>query len=525
MTDALKPVRFLMVDDLDENLLALEALLRRDGLACVKAKSGPEALELLLKDDDFGLALIDVQMPGMDGFELAEFMRGNERIRHIPIIFLTAGQADTQRRFKGYESGAVDFLQKPIEGDVLRGKASVFFDLHRQRQHVAHLLEQAQQHAVMLEELDRRKDEFLATLAHELRNPLAPIRNGLQILRMEHDDVTDTRVKDIMDRQLTHMVRLIDDLLDMSRITSGKIELRKDAITLQSAAQLAIETSKPLIETMQHTLTLNMPESDIWIDADLTRLAQIISNLLNNAAKYTPEGGKINLTIGVDGEQAMLTVSDNGIGVSRNMLDKIFELFTQVETSRMTQAQGGLGIGLALVRHLVGMHGGSIEAFSAGEGKGSSFTIRLPMIAAPAQQDPATPKPAEEQPSLEAGQLKILIVDDNLESARTTGWMMEIIGHEPILAHDGIEAVEAAKKERPDVILLDIGLPGKSGYDVCRELRNEPCCKDTLIVAQTGWGQKRDRELAQEAGFNHYLVKPVALDDISKLLEQYAKAG
>ena len=285
---ATDPVYFLLVDDLEENLLALEALLRREDLVMLKAKSGPEALELLLKYE-VALALLDVQMPGMDGFELAEHMRSTERTRRVPIIFLTAGASDWQRRFRGYEAGAVDFLQKPLETDILRSKANVFFELYRQQQQLAWQRDELSQYAEALKEADKRKDEFLATLAHELRNPLAPIRNGLHILRMSPKaDVAD-KVRDMMDRQVTHLVRLIDDLLDVSRVSQGKIDLRIEKTTLQSVLQSALEASRPLIDAGGHTLTVDIPETPIWLEADLTRLAQVTSNLLNNAGKiYTP---------------------------------------------------------------------------------------------------------------------------------------------------------------------------------------------------------------------------------------------
>lgn len=508
------PVYVLLVDDLQENLLSLEALLRREGLVLLKARSGPEALELLLKYE-VALALMDVQMPGMDGFELAELMRGTERTRRVPIIFVTAGSDDRQRRFRGYEAGAVDFIHKPIEPDILRSKAEVFFELHRQQNQLARQRDELSQYAEALKEADRRKDEFLATLAHELRNPLAPIRNGLQVLRMAPDEKVSEEIRDMMDRQLTHLVRLIDDLLDVSRVSQGKIELRKEPITVQSVLQAAIESSNPLIEAGRHTLTTRMESESLWLNADLTRLAQIVSNLLNNAAKYTPEGGAISLSAHREGGDVVIAVSDNGMGIPADMLPKVFELFTQVGR-HMERSQGGLGIGLALVRRLVEMHSGAITAESPGLGKGSTFTLRLPLVQAPAREDaPSTDSPAEAHGSA----LQVLVVDDNIPSAKTTGWMLEMIGHQPQLAHDGLEALHAAKAMHPDVILLDIGLPGMNGYDVCRELRKDPAFKNTMMIAQTGWGQAKDRQLAREAGFDHHLIKPVNFEELSALLQ------
>jgi len=504
-----EPIYFLLVDDLEENLLSLEALLRRDGLVMLKARSGAEALELLL-EHEVALALLDVQMPDMDGFELAELMRGNERTRRVPIIFVTAGSADQRRRFRGYEAGAVDFLQKPIEADILKSKASVFFELNVQQQQIA-------QQRDALQEADRRKDEFLATLAHELRNPLAPIRNGLQILRMSPTGPEADEVRDMMDRQLTHLVHLIDDLMDASRISQGKIDLRRETISLQAVMQNALEVSTPIINSGKHTLKVQMPEIPLWLDADLTRLAQVVSNLLNNAAKYTPEGGVIEVNVTQQDDMVLITVRDNGLGIPPDMLPRVFDLFTQVDRT-LARAQGGLGIGLALVKRLLEMHGGSISVESAGQGKGSSFTISLPLVAD--NRIAASTELNEQADSAQQSSLNILVVDDNIASAKTTGWMLEMIGHNPTLAHDGSDALEMARRTSPDVVLLDIGLPGMSGYDVCRALRSEPQFKDTIFIAQTGWGQEKDRREAREAGFHHHLVKPVNFEELSTLLTQ-----
>lgn len=517
MTPAMTPVHFLLVDDLEENLLSLSALLRRDGLVLLRARSGDEALEFLLQHD-VALALIDVQMPGLNGFELAELMRGNKRTKHVPIIFVTAGSADGQRRFRGYEAGAVDFIQKPIEPDILRSKADVFFQLYRQHQQISAQRDELQARAQALDEADRRKDEFLATLAHELRNPLAPLRHGLDILRRKPDGETAMNLLEMMDRQVSHLVRLIDDLLDVSRVSQGKIELRKEIIQTVDVFRLALETSRPLIDAAGHSLTVVAPAEPIWLDADLTRVAQIIGNLLNNAAKYTPQSGRISLTVQAEDGTAVIIVSDNGIGIPTGMLSKIFELFAQVD-SHLERAQGGLGIGLALVRQLVAMHGGTIEAKSDGIGQGAAFTVRLPLTA------PPLPLPASQQPHVQVQpvrRLKVLVVDDSPEIAQTLGWMLEEIGHDYLLTHDGRTALLAAKDFMPDAILLDIGLGGMDGYAVCRAFRHDTLFKTIPIIAHTGWGQGRDKTLASEAGFDHYLVKPVALSDLEGILTRVA---
>ena len=506
-------VHILLVDDLDENLISLEALLHQDGLFLLKAKSGPEALEILL-EHEVALALMDIQMPGMDGFELAELMRGSERTKRIPIIFLTAGSADWQKRFRGYEAGAVDFLQKPIETDILRSKAAVFIELYRQRQLVLRQRDELSQYTEALKIADQRKDVFLATLAHELRNPLAPIRNGLQVMRMTDDKNVLNQVENMMDRQINHMVRLIDDLLDVSRISQGKIVLRKEKIRLDAVLESAIESSRPLIERARHNLSVSVPEENVWFYADLTRMAQIVSNLLNNAAKYTKEGGEIRLEVRLDGAQATISVADNGSGIREDLLPSVFDLFTQIDYN-LDRAQGGLGIGLALVKQLVQMHGGSITAQSPGLDLGSTFSVTLPVTMA---EDHTTADDKQKIITAPAASLQVMVVDDNVDSAKTIGWMLEMMGHTPRIVHGGQEAMDIAREVNPDAILLDIGLPDITGYDVCKTLREDAAFKDTLMIAQTGWGQERDRALAKEAGFDHHMTKPISFDQLSALL-------
>jgi signal transduction histidine kinase len=506
-------VHFLLVDDLEENLLSLSALLKREGLVLLKARSGDEALELLLQYD-VALALVDVQMPGLNGFELAELMRGNERTRHVPIIFVTAGNTDTQWRFRGYEAGAVDFIQKPIEPDILRSKSEIFFQLYQQRQQISAQRDALKAQAEALKEADSRKDEFLAMLAHELRNPLAPLRHGLDILRRNPEGGSAAEIRDVMDRQLMHLVRLIDDLLDVSRVSQGKIELRKERLQLADIVHSALETSMPLINAGRHVLSVELPAEPVWFDADLTRLAQVVGNLLNNAAKYTPEGGSIALSVKVLDDAAVITVADNGIGIPAEMQPKVFQLFAQVD-NHLDRAQGGLGIGLALVEQLVSMHGGTVSVSSPGTGQGSVFTIRLPLAAAPA------PLPVPQSAEIQAPatqRLKVLVVDDSVEIAQTIGWMLEEIGHDYMLVDDGRNALRVAKEFGPDVVLLDIGLPGMDGYAVCRAFRQEERFKSIPIIAQTGWGRDRDKSLAAEAGFDCHLVKPVSLAALERQL-------
>jgi signal transduction histidine kinase len=374
------PTKILLVDDLDENLLALEAILRRDGLECVKARSGEEALEHFLVSD-FALALLDVQMPGMDGFQLAEFMRGSERSRHIPIIFLTAGSADVQRRFRGYGAGAVDFIQKPIEPDIIRSKARVFCDLYEQRKQIASQRDELEAYASNLSVANRHKNQFLAILGHELRNPIMALGAGLALLKRRGEDVEKAQgIRIQMESQITHLSRLVEDLLDISRIDQGKISLKKERVELGAVLASAIELSRPLIENEHHTLSLNLTPQPVWLEGDFTRLSQVVTNLLNNAAKYTPQRGKIGLASRIDGTFVEVEVSDNGIGISQDMQSKIFDIFTQV-SSDSKNAKDGLGIGLALVKQLVELHGGTISLESAGLTAGSIFKVRLPISA------------------------------------------------------------------------------------------------------------------------------------------------
>jgi len=376
MSNDTNSVTCLLVDDLEENLVALEALLRREGLVILKARTGDEALELLLTNE-VALALLDVQMPGMDGFELAEFMRRSERSRHVPIIFLTAGSADQQRRFRGYEAGAVDFIQKPIEADILRSKVNVFFDLFRQRQQILAQKSELEALTQSLQASDRRKNRFLAILGHELRNPIMGLGAGVQILQRHKDEKTLELAHSQMNRYIKHLSRLVEDLLDIARIDQGKISLKREHVNLQEILAFAVDASQHQIEAANHKLVLDISEEPIVLTADSARIAQIVSNLLLNAAKYTPAGGEIRLMATRSGDWAQIDVSDTGLGIPPEMQAKVFELFTQVESVSGSK-QDGLGIGLALVKQLVELHEGRISLETSIPGVGSVFRVCLP---------------------------------------------------------------------------------------------------------------------------------------------------
>jgi signal transduction histidine kinase len=509
----MEPVYFLLVDDLEDNLVSLEALLRREGLVLLKARSGEEALELMLVHD-VALGLLDVQMPGMDGFELAELMRGNDRTRHVPIIFLTASATDNRRKFRGYEAGAVDFIQKPIEWDILRSKANVFFELHRQRQQIAAQRDALEGLAETLTKSDRYKDQFLAMLAHELRNPLTPLRMGLDVLRARPAPERAQQIHEVMNRQLIHLVRLVDDLLDVSRISQGKITLKKERVQVSEIIDSAVEACRPLIENGKHALTVSVPARPLWMNGDKTRLAQAVGNVLGNAAKYTLSGGAISLAVRQEGREVVIAVTDNGMGIPLAMQSSIFEMFTQVG-DHLTRSQGGLGIGLALVQQFVAMHEGSVSVASEGPQQGSTFTLRLPL--AVEENDERAPQ-AVSATAIERSRLRVLVVDDNVDVAETLGWLLSEMGHDYRIVHDGRLAREVAHEFKPQAVLLDIGMPTMDGYEVCRVFRQDPLLRATPIIAQTGWGQQSDKSETARAGFDHHIVKPVGYDDLAQVL-------
>lgn len=362
-------------------------------------------------------------------------------------------------------------------------------------------------------EADRRKDEFLATLAHELRNPLAPIRNATSMLKLAQGNPdTCARATDMIERQTDHLVRLVDDLLDLSRVNSGKIELRREPVELAKVIQQALETCGPMTESAGQTLTVELPTRAIFLDVDPVRLAQVVSNLLNNACKFSGQGGRIHLAVSQQDAQVVISVKDSGIGIAPDKLHFIFEMFSQVDQT-LERAQSGLGIGLTLAKRLVELHGGSIEGFSEGAGKGSEFVVRLPITID--QQMPVAEATGTNQANTRN---RILIVDDNRDSAESLAEVLALTGNEIFLAHDGEAAVATAEAQRPDAILLDIGLPKLNGFNACRRIRENPWAENTLIIALTGWGQEDDRRKSAEAGFDSHLVKPVNLTELMNLL-------
>ena len=533
--------RILIVDDRPENLLAADAALTGLGALIVTARSGEEALKHLL-ETDYSLVLLDVQMPGMDGYETARFIRQRPRTAHVPIIFLTAHEGESRNVLRAYELGAVDFMFKPFEPDILRSKAQTLLalqertealarlqvqhelELERQRQQadqlaretaaklqLAHLNEQ-------LAEADHRKNEFLAILAHELRNPLAPLRALFDLAKQVPDKPLSARMIEIGDRQLTLLARLVDDLLDVSRITANKIELRPETIDLREIVETAITTSKPRITDRRHTLVPQISEAPIPVTVDSLRLVQVISNLLNNAARYTQPNGRVEIHCGISNERAFVAVKDNGIGIPADLVATIFDMFVQERVR--SDGSGGLGLGLALAKHLVTLHGGTIEVTSGGRGCGSTFRVELPLAGASESLRPRT-RTADMEPIVlhpDSRPMRIVIVDDNEDARELVAHMLETAGHEVVMAHDGPSGFERILAHKPDAALIDIGLPGMTGLDVARALKQRCPDLETRLIAFTGYCGEEAMARAGEAGFHDQLIKPVTMDALLRCL-------
>jgi PAS domain S-box-containing protein len=456
-----------------------------------------------------------LRMVGLDSLDearlvqVSDFFFPEDQSRIMNEFFpqvLKDGHGEIDIRFRHFRTGEARWMAyKVLKLDDQTGKIVAFATVSQDVTERRRLEDSLRELAVDLAEADRRKNEFLATLAHELRNPLAPLTNTLEILkRSDNQDVAVRRGLDTMERQLEQLVRLVDDLLDLSRITHNRIELRKRHIELSTVIRQALLAAQPLAESAGHTIGMTSSADPIYLYADPVRLTQVFGNLLNNSCKYTTPGGKIQILAERDGNDAVVTVADTGIGIPREKLASIFDMFTQVDRS-LEQSQEGLGIGLTLVKRLVEMHGGSVEARSAGEGHGSEFVVRLPM--APGVSPVTTPTKSDD--AVSGSKYRILVVDDNEDAADSLAMLLGLAGHQTYTAHDGQDAIDAAEQHRPDVVLLDIGLPTMSGHEVCRRIRQQPWGKSIALIALTGWGQEEDRQRSQEAGFDGHLVKPV----------------
>jgi PAS domain S-box-containing protein len=456
------------------------------------------------------------EVTGQGFYELLDrvYVSGQPFVGHALSIRL-------QREPNGpLEERFVDFLYQPIRD--ARGNVTGIFaegsDVTERKQ----AEEELRQLAADLSQANRRQSEFLATLAHELRNPLSPIRTGLDLMRMTGDNpAAATRVREMMERQVEHLVHLVDDLLDLARISTGKIELRKARVLLKNIVLNAVETTLPEMQAKKQDFSLHVPDEPIWLDADANRMAQVIGNILTNSRKYTPDKGKISLSVRQEDGEAVIAVTDSGIGIPEDSLPDIFDMFTQVGHG-IDLSQGGLGIGLSLVKRLTERHGGTVSAFSAGPGKGATFTVRIPVAQSGPENADVAPADAGAGPAAQRS-MRILIADDNQDAAELLKVMLEIQGHMVEIAGDGMAALELANSFRPDLALVDIGMPVMNGYELARKLRSLPQFRSMYLIAVTGWGAEEDRARARDAGFDHHLTKPVDFQTLDRLLAAMQK--
>lgn len=565
-----QPAKILVVDDVQQNLVAIEAALT--GLNCelVMATSGPQALRFLL-EQDFALILLDVQMPSMDGFETATMIRGRKRTRHVPIIFVTAYGRNDDDVNAAYRLGAVDFLFKPVSAEVVRAKASVFVELQRRNAEVARQSVLLKQNAEMirekalaaqrrrleaealrqrlaeqkvhtvalsqknselehiraefeasnlrLEEADRKKDEFIAILAHELRNPLAAMVSGVELLKSEPSVEGIATIRAVMQRQCSHLSRLVDDLLDVSRLTSGKMKLQREQVCVSELLTEAVEFMRTSIEDRKHELEVRCEIPDARVYGDSVRLLQIVVNLLSNAVRYTDPGGRICLWAAKEdeGDGMRIGVRDNGRGMSQELMDSVFNMFFQAESGG-----DGLGIGLTMVRDLATMHGGNVTAHSDGPGLGSEFCVTFPALETAMSSEVATN--SLEAPrilplkAIVASSLVIAVIDDHDDLRELTRALLERWGHQVFEAPTGLEGVALVVDKRPDLAIIDIGLPDITGYEVAERIRKTLGDECPRLIAMSGYAQPHDRKRSKEAGFDLHLSKPVKPSSLQETL-------
>jgi two-component system, sensor histidine kinase len=497
------PALLLNVDDDDAARYVKSRILKMAGFEVLEAANGAAALKIIHERSP-DLVLLDVKLPDINGRDLCAQIKSEPTTSQIVVLQTSASHIDMRHRVMSLDAGADGYLIAPMEPEELVANVRALLRMRRAEHERQKALE-------ALREADRRKDEFLAMLAHELRNPLAPIRNAVEILRISEARPVRERARELIGRQVQHMARLVDDLLEVSRITQRKVVLQRSVVKLATILDSAIEVVRPVLESLDHKLVVSAPEGDVWLDVDAVRLSQVVGNLLHNAAKFTPHGGRIALEVSAGPEVLEIRVSDDGVGMAPEVLPTVFELFSQADRS-LERSQGGLGIGLSLVKGLVEMHGGTVSAESAGPNKGSTFSIRLPMAKLLAQP-PANPASGKRAA---ASSLRILVVEDNEDAAEAMMLLLTGIGHEVTVVSDGREAVGVARRVQPEVILLDIGLPGMDGYELARVLRDMPETHAARLIAVSGYGQQKDRARSREAGFDVHLVKPV---DPSKLTE------
>lgn len=535
----------LVVDDDVRNHTAVASMLEDIDVTLTFATSGREALSQLLSRE-FAVVLLDVKMPVMDGFETATLIRARGRTRHLPIIFMTSYGHDEADVRRGYQLGAVDYLFKPIVREALRAKVGVFADLHKRtveiceqaerireiervdavrrleherRRWEAEVLKQQMREQrrlnQQLAEMDARKNEFIAMLAHELRNPLAPLTSSLELIRLRAgDDPVLERARSAMQRQVQHLTRLVDDLLDVSRISRGKIELELEPTDLSTIVELAVESCAPAMAKANQKLRLHSPGVPVLILADAVRMTQVIQNLLNNAIRYSEPGGEIELQWGRDEDQAWVRVSDRGCGIAPELLERVFERFVQAHSRGP-----GLGLGLSLVKQITELHRGTVTATSKGEGQGSSFVVRLPLLV---QSEAYSAEECPGAPVAEARPLRIAVVEDDTDVRIGLQDLLQAWGHRVEVAASGPLGVQLLLDQRPDIALLDLGLPGLDGYGVAREVRDKLGEGRPRLVALSGYGQQRDQDNARRAGFDAHLIKPASPEILQKVLTDLA---
>jgi signal transduction histidine kinase len=527
--------KILVVNDDANSLFALTSLLaqwaEQESYEVLAARSGQEALRQVLMHD-FAVILLDVNMPGMDGFETAEAIHARARSADIPIIFITAFLADELDRLKAYQRGAVDFLFTPVIPQVLHAKIAVFAALAMKNEE---LKKQARQLSLRTTELtaankkltreieerqvaerqNHAKDEFLAMLGHELRNPLSAISSAASLIGLPGVSTDGVqRAKKIIQRQSQHLGRIVDDLLDLSRAMSGKILLNRAPLDVAALVAQTLETYRATGRSTDYELVQDLDPG--WINGDSTRLEQITSNLIDNALKYTPSGGRVEVRTWTENDDVVLSVRDTGVGISADLLPHVFEVFVQ-GTSTLDRSQGGLGIGLSLVRRMAELHGGAIEAESKGPGGGSTFTVRLPRI-----EHQATPMAAPAS-APQHGKPSVLLIEDNDDGREMMTMMLGCYGYEVRSAADGLLGLTAAEQVQPDLALVDIGLPGIDGYEVARRLRANPATRDIKLIALTGYGLAEDLRRVMDAGFDRHLVKPVDIEQLMAAIDSCAR--
>jgi signal transduction histidine kinase len=500
-------IKFLLVDDLEANLDALAGLLKRDGLELLKARSGPEALELLLVHD-VALALLDVNMAGMDGFELAELMRGTERTRRVPIIFLTAGAIDQQRRFRGYDAGAVDFIFKPIESHILQSKAGIFFELAMQREILRQSAEEARA-------ANRAKDHFMAALSHELRTPLTPVLMAVAALQNDAGLTAESQdLLHMMRRNIELESRLIDDLLDATRIHNGKLTIKRMDVDVHELLRHCQGTMGWEVQGRQVRFLSEFDAPRHHVHADPVRLQQVFWNLLSNAVKFTPGEGTITVrTFNPDKTHLSVQVQDTGIGISPQAKPRIFDAFEQGDASGQPRF-GGLGLGLSISKAIVEAHGGTIEAESAGPESGSTFTVTLSLIEVP---ENASTVSAAAEPEYPKRSLRLLVVEDHAPTREILGRLLSRSGHHVISASSVAEALAAFSAHPCDAVITDLGLPDGSGLDLMRELQK---LTPIIGIALSGYGMETDLQQTKEAGFSAHLTKPIQMEELHQILAQ-----